>query len=211
MIPRETFATAFEAFVEHKKDDHPLKKRFRASSVPDLSHLRSSSRDSKWYTLDALEDDEREVYFWIVAKHDGVEKSMRVREDYDRIHRPDGVKILVENSGDDPFQIIFTINDRVADAWADANGSLDGGTWEADGHDKSFVYDIGYWRPSLFDALMAEGYNLDFSTWSDPDDLDLEVQEHLSDCGKCDGDFFSGKKHVAKIKQIQQELFEAGS
>lgn len=81
--------------------------------------------------------------------------------------------IKLENSDDDPLQIIATITGPHADDFAEAQGSLDGGTWERDGGDGMFVYDVLYWRPGLIDELEKEGYKLDRTEYSEPDEDEI--------------------------------------
>jgi len=118
---------------------------------------------------------------------------------YARAHAADGVTIVVTNSDDDPTRVDFTIQDRIANAWADRHGSLDGGTWEAcDGED--FVYDSTYWHDDLFAELRKEGFRFDFSQYGEPDEHDLDVMRHACDCDECQGDYHAGEEHLSKLE-----------
>lgn len=107
--------------------------------------------------------------------------------------------IRLSNSDDDPTQIIAIVEGDYADKWADHHGSLDGGTWEsADG--PTFVYDILYWRPGLFEELEADGYKFDHSEYSEPDEHDLAVARHASECEKCSHDWHKAEKHMESLR-----------
>lgn len=197
MIPRGVFADAIVTYAAHRSP--ALKERL---SVPNRSRVRAMAGpslytcDSEWEALRYLDDDAREVYFWIVAKRDGIKEATELRENYDRIGRPDGVTIVLETSDDDPFRITAHVQDPIADAWADAHGSLDGGTWECcDGPD--FVYDILYWRPGLIEELQKEGYSFDCSQLYEPGEEETAIMQHACDCDACQGDYREAEKHVA--------------
>ncbi len=103
--------------------------------------------------------------------------------------------IRLSNSGDDPTHIIAVVEGEYADQWADHHGSLDGGTWErADG--PTFVYDILYWRPGLFETLEDEGYRFDYSEFGEPDEHDLAVAKHASECDECSYDWHKAETHM---------------
>jgi hypothetical protein len=149
-----------------------------------------------------LEDSAREHYFALVAKRDGQKQADELRANYERIGDPAGVEIQIHSSEDDPYQVTFIIQDEIADAWADAHGSLDGGTWEcADG--PGFVYDHGFWTPTLFEELRKEGFNLDFSQWyGDPDENDERIARHAGECDECSGDFSRARDHVEESEGV---------
>jgi hypothetical protein len=164
---------------------------------------------SHWDYLERLEDDSRDAYFSLVSKRLGAESGGEERDNWKRIHDVAGVTIHVENSGDDPTMVCFHIQDPIADAWADAHGSLDGGTWESDGSD--FAYDLTYWHPDLFAGLKKEGFDLDFSSYSEPDEHDLDVAKHASRCEQCqgNGNWEDYEKHFEATKPgAQASLFE---
>jgi hypothetical protein len=164
------------------------------------SHGLYSHGSSVWEAIDSLEETARPHYFALVEKLEGKPAADELRSNYDRIQKVNGVEIKVTNDGDDPFSVMFEIHDVIADAWADAHGSLCGGTWECPDKDTSFVYDMGSWHATLFDELMAEGYDLDFSEWSDPEEEDHAIVKHWMECPKCKGtDFGQSKKHVEEL------------
>ena len=152
--------------------------------------------DTHWETLDALDDDAaRAVYMCIVAKHEGAAIAADYWKNYCRIHDPRGVTIRVSSSDDDPFAITFIVQDDIANAWAEAHGSIAGGTWECPDEDPSFVYDCAFWYPGIWEKL-AE-YDLDFSEWSDPDEDEIAIAQHARECPVCDGDYRTAEEHVA--------------
>ena len=182
-LPREVFADAIVAFAAQRSD--ALKARLHGSR-------------SEWEELRYLSDDAREVYFAIVAQRDGAKEAAELRANYDRIDRPDGVTIVLETSDDDPFQITAHVQDPIADAWADAHGSLDGGTWECcDG--PTFVYDILYWHPGLIEELTREGYDLDCSQLYEPGEEETAIARHSGDCDTCQGDYRQAEEHVSRL------------
>ena len=122
-----------------------------------------------------------QAYFGLVDKRLGRAFANSALEDFAKVGWPWGVTVYVQGSDDDPFRVNFHVSDPIASDWADANGSLDGGTWETvDGPD--FVYDTGQWSPDLWDRLRKEGFDLDFSEWSDPDEDDLAAARHARNC-----------------------------
>ena len=159
-----------------------------------LASIPLFTETTQWEAIDRLDEDAREHYF-ARLRRDGAEGE-QIIETYERIQRKDGVTVKVSNCEDDPFMVQFEVSDEIADAWADAHGSLCGGTWEtADGTD--FVYDSGVWYEGLFDELKAEGFNLDFSEWSDPEEEDFAIAKHWHECPQCEGtDFERAKKHM---------------
>jgi hypothetical protein len=195
-IPREPFADAIVAYASHRSVD--LKKRLHGSRVSHLSQSTLYSNRTEWEALRYLSDDAREVYFAIVAQREGSKEAEELRANYERIDRKDGVTIVLETSDDDPFQITAHMQDPIADAWADAHGSLDGGTWECcDGPD--FVYDILYWRPGLIEELQAEGYNFDCSQLYEPGEEETAIARHSGECDECQGDYRQAEEHVSKL------------
>lgn len=106
--------------------------------------------------------------------------------------------IVVENTDDDPTQLMVHVSGEYAAQWAEYHGSLAGGTWEkADGPD--FVYDIICWAPNLIEQVTAEGFDLDLSQYSDPDPRDLAIAEHATTCEECSYDWHRAEKHMQKI------------
>ena len=86
--------------------------------------------------------------------------------------------------------------DPIADAWADAHGSLDGGTWECcDGPD--FVYDILYWRPGLIEELQAERLRSQLlPALYEPGEEETAIATHAGECDACQGDYREAEKHL---------------
>ncbi len=152
------------------------------------------SKEEVWDTLNSLEESVLPHYWALVAKVQGPDHASEMQEQRARIAQANGVRVYVSSSEDDPFQVMFHIADPIANAWCDAHGSLDGGTWEHDGSD--FCYDIGMWTPELFTRLEKEGFDLAFSDWNDPDDRDHAIMEHWQTCPECEGtDFRQAEEH----------------
>lgn len=106
--------------------------------------------------------------------------------------------IRLSNSDDDPTQIIAEVSAPFASQWADDVGSLAGGTWEtADGDE--LVYEVLHWEPDLFEDLEKEGYRFDYSEYDEPDEDDLFVAKHASECTACSGDWHRGQRHCEKL------------
>ncbi len=113
-------------------------------------------------------------------------------------YKPDLYRVVVENTDDDPTQIILTVQGDHAAAWGEYHGSLTGGTWEkADGPD--FIYDIGSWTPTLLDEIIALGFKLDLSQYCDPEPSDLVIAEHAATCEACDFDWHRGERHMLVV------------
>lgn len=163
--------------------------------------LTRHSHNSQWEAIDALDEVAREHYFALLRMLVGAEEGQKIVANYERIQKIDGVTIKLSNREDDPFVITFEIHDEIADAWANAHGSVCGGTWECADMGTSFVYDMGSWYADLFDELKEEGYKLDFSEYSEPDEQDLAIINHAMECPKCanHGDFQAAKKHVEGV------------
>ena len=172
--------------------------------------------------LDGLELEDVVCFFALLAERDGIEVrdddrilrtpksgpntlrdynreveaggAVGLADAYARAHDPAGVTVHVENSDDDPTRVEFHAQDRVANAWAERHGALDGGTWEtSDGED--FVYDSTYWHAGLFDDLRKKGFNFDFSSYGEPDERDLAIAKHASECDVCEYDFRKAEEH----------------
>jgi len=134
--------------------------------------------------LDQLTPEAFAGYFALVERYLGRSEAERLSDEWSRINSVDGVEIQIENSDDDPFRVNFSVNDPIANEWAEKHGSLDGGTWECcDGPD--FIYDSGMWHEKLFEELKAEGYDLNFGQWSDPEPEDHETAAHIAECEDC--------------------------
>jgi hypothetical protein len=159
----------------------------RVAKVRDLYSIRTLARGDAENPTDAIESlgslDEasRDAYVALSARLLGEPDDRddeTIAQAYVRANRKDGVEVHVSNNGDDPFQVDFTINDPVADAWANAHGSLGGGTWEGTG-DPGFVYDSTCWHEDLVEDLQREGFDLDLSEYGEPDADDLRVMDHI--------------------------------
>lgn len=200
-LPREVFADAIVAYAAQRSPDLKARLHPAGSRGTRVLHLAETSLygyKSEWEELRYLSDDAREVYFSLVAQREGAKEAEELRANYERIDRPDGVTIVLETSDYDPFQITAHIQDPIADAWADAHGSLDGGTWECcDGPD--FVYDILYWRPGLIEELQAEGFDLDCSQLYEPGEEETAIATHAGECDACQGDYRQAEEHVSKL------------
>jgi len=104
-------------------------------------------------------------------------------------------KIKLSNSDDDPTQIVAVVEGEYADKWAEYHGSLDGGTWDrADG--PRFVYDLLYWRRGLLEQLKGEGYVFDESEYCEPEESDLAIAKHATECAECSGDWHKAERHM---------------
>jgi hypothetical protein len=104
------------------------------------------------------------------SREQGDEAADRARREI----RPEvsDVVIKLTNSDDDATMIFAEVKYEFAEQWADATGSIAGGTWEGTG-EPGFVYDLVCWHPALVDELVAGGYRLDLSEYSDPDAEDI--------------------------------------
>lgn len=179
--------------------------RFKRKGLYEISTIGTNALfcdETPYETLRRLEPGALEVYFALVDRFQGRAKANEAILSYARVGWPWGVTVHVENSDDDPFRVSFHVSDEIASDWADANGSLDGGTWEtADGTD--FVYDCGQWHEDLFENLRKEGYDLDLSSWNDPDEEDLALARHAHGCEECQEhwDFDKIREHVAKLNE----------
>jgi hypothetical protein len=160
--------------------------------------------------LDALTPEAFAGYFQLVKRHLGESEAIRLSDEWARINDPAGVEIIVQNSDVDPTRINFHVSDPIANEWAEKHGSLDGGTWEcADGPE--FIYDSTYWHPGIFDELRKEGYVFDFSEYGEPDEHDLEVARHASECTECQYDWHAGEEHLkAGIEEVATKKLAQG-
>ncbi len=184
-----TFANAYK--------DKALTDRLHGSRACKASNASLYSyRESVWEAIDSLDEEYRPDFYALVAKRKGAAVATQLEADYARIQDPAGVVIHLETSDDDPTRCTAHIHDVIADAWCNAHGSLDGGTWECcDGPE--FCYDILNWHPGQIEALQAQGYRFDFSAYSEPNEHDIAVMSHASECEDCQWDYRKGEKHLA--------------
>jgi len=196
-MDRSDIVNAFAAYAMIHDDETML---YRTGRSQDLRRLRdvSTVKDQRPYEiLSCLEPGALMGYFGLVDKFKGREAANEAFWEYARVGWPWGVTVQVLNRDDNPFDVEFIVSDPIAEDWADAHGSLDGGTWEGTG-DPGFVYDTGYWHDKLFEKLQAEGYDLDFSQWSDPEPEDHATAAHIAECEDCQntGDFDQAREHM---------------
>jgi hypothetical protein len=164
--------------------------------------------DPSWHcttqeeAIDALDDDVREHYFALCAKRLG-EAGREIREDYTRRNRLDGFTVSVRSNDDDPFMLDLTVEGSGASAWANAHGSMAGGTWE--NSDDTMVYDTAIWHDTLIADWQKEGYALDLSGYSPPDPADHRAARHrwLKDGNErgCCSSHHEALEHCEKITQ----------
>ena len=103
--------------------------------------------------------------------------------------------IKLTNSDDDPTQILAVVRGAFAKQWGEFHGALAGGTWEcADG--PTFIYDTLSFEPSLVENLEAEGFDLDLSEYSDPDERDIAIATHAANREACSYDRHRAEKHL---------------
>jgi hypothetical protein len=177
-----------------------LAKRLAKPELRDICDVRTPFHFHGHYpdrgdVLDNLESEALAGYFELVCRYLGKEAAETAIDEWRRINSVDGVEIVVVSSDDDPTRVDFHIQDPLAHEWAERHGSLDGGTWEScDGPE--FVYDSTYWHPKLFEELQAEGFDFDFSQYSEPDEHDLEVSEHAGNCDECEYDWHKADEHL---------------
>ncbi len=185
-----------DAYAAYAQGNKVMRDRMHNTPAAHLSNLSTYSyKYSVWETISSLDDATREHYFELVGKLEGYSKADELRHNWERIGRKDGVTIFLETSDEDPFRTTAHIHDRIASAWCDAHGSLDGGTWEeCDGPE--FCYDILNWHPGQIEALQAEGYNFNFSQYSEPDERDIEIMNHAAECESCQYDYSQAKEHA---------------
>lgn len=145
--------------------------------------------------IEGLSDNAGDILLALTERRLGESSAERLR----RIMRPEAgdVVINLDTSDDDPFQITAWVSDVNANRWADAMGSLDGGTWESTESDGSFVYDILQWSPELIDTLLAQGYRLALSNFREPSEEEIEIAHHASHCDACEGDYRAAERHSA--------------
>jgi len=211
MIDRYDFADAIMTFACYR--DHTLIDRLasKASKVSALSNMgwphkqsrrrrgSNSYETTERQAVQSLEPGAALAYLALVAKNAGESEAIKLANEIHRINRADGVTIQLETSDDDPTQFTAHIADELADEWCEAHGALDGGTWEcADGPD--FCYDILYWRPRLIEELQKEGFDFDFSQFSEPDERDIAVAMHASECSECEYDWHKANDHLVEIE-----------
>ena len=103
--------------------------------------------------------------------------------------------VELSNTDDDPTQMLAIVRGEFAQQWADHHGALAGGTWEC-GDGPTFMYDILGWEPGLVDKIKAEGFKLDLSEYSAPDEHDVSVAEHAATCESCGHDWHRAEKHL---------------
>ena len=107
--------------------------------------------------------------------------------------------IKLSNLDDDPTQILAAVQGEFAKQWSEFHGALAGGTWEcADG--PTFLYDILSFEPGLVDKIEAEGFDLDLSEYSDPDERDITIAAHAAECESCAYDWHRAEKHLGSIE-----------
>lgn len=183
----------------------------RAWSLCDVrdpySHSRRGPRGSRGAVIDALDSLEFEdvVCFFALIHTKLAGVAATLADDYSRAHAVDGVKIHIDNEGDDPCMITFIIRDPIADAWANRHGSLAGGTWECPDGDETFVYDTTVWHPKLIEELQAEGFDLDQSDYVEPDEDDILASEHAcSGCEICGSSVEKAREHLVDAEPLEQ-------
>jgi len=210
---RQDIVDAYAAYYEIHTD--PYHDRVRNNPrLRDLCSVTPYSRDETSYeTLSRLEPSALQAYFGLVDKLRGRDAANEALNEYARVGWNDGVTVYVTNGDSDPFEVRFHVQDSIANDWADAHRSLDGGTWER--ADSDFVYDTGQWHSTLFADLQKEGYDLDLSSWSDPDEDDHAAARHASNCSECQDhwDWDRVREHMKEpLVEVAREIIsrEAG-
>ena len=155
--------------------------RARVEKVRELSDLRPAHM-SQFEAIEALDDDTREHYFALLAlRLGGEDPAAKIRDAWERKDKIDGVTVHVSNTGDcGPCYVDFTVRDDIASAWADGNSDIAGDSWET--ADDDMVYASTFWHETLIEDLQKEGYDLDLSEYSEPDETDLKADEHRRWC-----------------------------
>lgn len=124
------------------------------------------------------------------------------------LHYPkDLYTVKVDSSDDDPFSINLYVQGPYAEEWADSVGAVGGSSWEScDG--PTFVHDHDIWYPGIIEEWEAEGWDLDLSDYSEPDDNEIAVGRHMSDCEDCRDhrDFEKGKEHYEALKSTEVQV-----
>lgn len=178
-MDRQILIDAFTAYVALRGTVGTSDLAPRVKALRDLATISHSHyEDSDAQYLNTLEDDVRNVVLAIVAKREGAEAAATLADHFLRAFDTGGVTVRVSNT-EDPFTIMFEVSDEVAHAWADHDQCIDGDSWETPGDMSDFAYAMGMWYPGVFEKLEAEGYCLDFSDWSDPDDLDVAIAKEI--------------------------------
>lgn len=202
MFNRVAIVDAYIAYAR-THEDKQLLERLRKGNAANISDLSLHFyRDTVWDVIRELDETSRDAYWALLARLD---QESTIRADFARIDRVDGVTIHLETSDDDPFRITAHIHDPIASAWCDAHGALAGGTWEeSDGPE--FCYDILTWHPNLISELLAEGYDLDLSLCSDPDEEERAVMMHAWECDACQYDYSQAVDHLEQIERGECHL-----
>lgn len=102
--------------------------------------------------------------------------------------------VRLENSDDDPFQVVAHVYYEHARNWAKEVQATMGSSWECVGDD--FAYNIWMWTPNMAEELESDGLNVDWSQYSDPTEEGLKIGKHASDCPDCDFDYHKARKHM---------------
>ena len=143
-------------------------------------------------SVEGLNENARDILLDLVAKHRGED----TREDLRRQIRPEtgDVTLKLENSDDDPCIVNVYVNAAYARIWADNEQTTQGSSWEC--AEDSFAYNFWHWHPKMLDELEAEGYQLDLSEYSEPDEDDINAAQHAAECHECDYDHRKARKHI---------------
>ena len=52
----------------------------------------------------------------------------------------------------------------------------------------------------MIEELQKEGFRFDFSNFIEPDERDLEIARHASECGECEYDWRAASEHLEAIE-----------
>jgi hypothetical protein len=142
--------------------------------------------------VERINENAQDILLELVARKKG-EYTM---EDLRRQIRPEtgDVTLKLENSDDDPTFVNVYVNAAYARIWAGNEQTTQGSTWECDGD--TFAYNSWAWHPEMLDELLADGYELDLSEYSEPDEDDIRAAQHAAECAACAYDHRKARKHI---------------
>lgn len=111
----------------------------------------------------------------------------------------------LENTDDDPTQIMIHFYGPYAREWCDDDQWIDGSSWETDGPD--FAYTMLLDRPGLVEELAEEGYDLDLSSYSECGDEEFAIAAYSQRIGG-DGNYRRAEAYLRKEGKLDQVVAE---
>lgn len=110
--------------------------------------------------------------------------SKRARRLYRRTVRRDRVTLILRVS-DTPHResVYVDVEGSEQEAWADHDGCLLGSTWESYGNGR--IWNMLSNHPGIVDELKVEGYVVDASEWSEPEEMPAQLPLPGEPCPVC--------------------------